>query len=248
MSTHKIKYLIADDDIMYRSLTMQQLQLIPNLECIAECNNAIEASACLQEFSPDLLILDIEMPSLTGLQFAKSIKVLPLIIFISSHSHYAIDAFDVDAIDYLMKPVSPERLFRAIDKVRSLLDLKNSTPPNEGIKQSDQDSFFIKEKHVYTKINYSDILYIESLGDFVHIFLFNGMKKIALVNLKNLELQLPPSHFVRISRTHIVNKSKITSVESTILQLDKIQLPIGKTYSEYVMQRVIGKSFIKRHI
>jgi len=243
-----LTYIIADDDPVYRELTQMHLELVPNLQCLAICENAIEASAALQQHQPDLLILDVEMPGLTGIQLAKSLTKLPLIIFISSHTHYAADAFDVDAIDYLVKPAAPERLIRAVEKARNLVELKNNIAPNEGFKPDSGDSFFIKEKNAFVRINYPDVLYIQSLGDFVNIYLSNGEKKIALVSLKNLEQQLPSEHFVRISRTHMVNKHRITSVETGTVMLDKLQLQVGKTYNEAVIQSVVGDAAVKRFI
>lgn len=243
-----ITYIIADDDPLYRELTLQQLQLAPDLQCLAICENAIEAKAQLQQHFPDLLILDVEMPGLSGIQLAKSLTHLPLIIFISSHPNYAADAFEVDAVDYLVKPAQPERLLRALDKVRSLMEMKRSIAVNEGFKTAADNAFFIKDKNAFVRINYSDVLYIESLGDFINIFLQNGEKKIALVSLKNVEQQLPATNFVRISRTHIVNKEKVTAVDNSNVSLNKVQLNIGKTYADAVMQAVIGNAAIKRFI
>ena len=246
--TRPITYIIADDAALYRELTLQHLQLIPNIECLAVCESAIEASAVLQQYSPDLLILDIEMPGLTGIQLAKTLQYSPLIIFISSHSHYAIDAFEVDAIDYLVKPVAPERLIKAVEKARTLIEMKNSVPAREGFQPDGEEAFFIKDKNVFVKIQYTDVLYMESLGDFINIFLQSGEKKIALVSMKNIEQQLPASQFVRISRTHIVNKNKITAIDSNSIMLNKIQLHIGKTYGDAVMQSVVGNTAIKRFL
>jgi len=243
-----ITYILADDDDVYRELTVQQLQLVPNLQCIAVCENAIEANTKLKEQFPDLLILDVEMPGLTGIELARSLTQLPLIIFISAHATYAADAFEVDAIDYLVKPVAPSRLMRAIEKARMLIEMKQSIPAQEAFQPSTDDSFFIKDKNAFVKINHADVLYIESLGDFVNIFLQNGDKKIALVSLKNLEQQLPATGFIRISRTYMVNKQKISAIDSNTIQLDKMQLHIGKTYTEAVMQGVLGNSAIKRFI
>lgn len=246
---HKpITYILADDDALYRELTLQHLQFIPDLECLAVCENAIEAKTQLQEHFPDILILDVEMPGLTGIQLAKSLTQLPLIIFISSHASYAADAFEVDAVDYLVKPAAPERLIRAIDKTRPLIEMKRSINGSEGFKLDADNSFFIKDKNAFVRINYSDVLYIESLGDFINIFLQNGEKKIALVSLKNVEQQLPASNFVRISRTHIINKEKVTSVDNSMVTLNRIQLHIGKTYTEAVMHAVIGNAAIRRFI
>jgi two-component system, LytTR family, response regulator len=243
-----LTYLLADDDSIYLELTLQQLSVIPNLQCQATCESAIAASALLQQQLPDLLILDIEMPGLTGIQLAKSLTRLPLIIFISSHPSYAADAFEVDAIDYLVKPVSIERMMRAIEKARNLLEMKNSTAVPEGFKIAGSDSFFIKDKNIFIRIQHSEVLYIESLGDFINIFLQNGDKKIALVSLKNVEQQLPAAQFIRISRTHIVNKQKITAIDTSTIVLNKIQLNIGKIYADLVLQAVIGNSAIKRFI
>ncbi len=243
-----LTYIMADDDPVYREITIQQLQLIPNLECLAVCEDAVSANAEIKKLSPELLILDVEMPGLTGIQLAKSLTQIPLIIFISSHSHYAIDAFEVDAIDYLVKPVAAERLMRAVEKARALTEMKRSTTAQEAFKLSTDNTFFIKEKNAFTRISYNDVLYIQSLGDFVNIFLQDGEKKIALVSLKNLEQQLPAMQFVRIARTHMVNKQKITSIDSSFISLGKLQLPMGKTYAEDVMKAVIGNSAIKRFI
>ena len=243
-----IKYLIADDDPMYLANTMEQLSLLPNLQCEATCSSAVEANTYLQSHLPDLLILDVEMPGLTGIQLAKSLKTLPFIIFISSHAHYAIDAFEVDAVDYLVKPVGIEKMMRAIEKVRVLFEMKKSIPAHEGFKTDSNDSFFIKEKNMYQRIFVNEVMYIESLGDFVNIFLDNGQKKIALVSLKNIELQLPAHHFLRISRTHIVSKQKITALSSGSVLLNKIELNIGKAYVENTSNEIIGNTGIKRFI
>lgn len=243
-----IKYILADDDAVYLELLSQYLKLIPNCECIAACTNASEAGAQMQQRFPDLLILDVEMPGLTGLQFARSLSQVPLIIFISSHRSYAADAFEVDAVDYIVKPFLPERLIRAVEKSRTLLEMKKSIREEEGFTLSGDLSFFIKDKSAFVKIYYSDVLYIESLGDFVNIFLQNGDKKIALVSMKSIEQQLPDTHFIRISRTHMVNKQKITSIETNTVMLDKIQLVIGKTYNSTVLETVIGKKVVRRFI
>jgi len=243
-----ISYILVDDDPVYSELAQLHLQLIPELECLGLCRTAFEAKALLQQQLPDLLILDVEMPGLTGIQLAKSLARLPIIIFISSHSHYAVDAFEVDAIDYLVKPVPLERLMRAIDKARSLIEMKQSIALQEGFKTSVDESFFIKEKNTFVRINYSDVMYIESLGDFVTIFLHTGDKKIALVSMKSLEQQLPSANFLRISRTQMVNKLRITAIDNMTVHLGKIELNLGKTYADGVMQSVLGNAAIKRFI
>jgi two-component system LytT family response regulator len=243
-----IDYILADDDAVYRELTIQQLSNIPNLHCLAVCEDALQANAAIAENLPHLLVLDVEMPGLTGIQLAKSLTQIPMIIFISSHSNYAADAFEVDAIDFLVKPVPIHRLMRAIEKARHLQELKNSVAANEGFKKHEEDSFFIKEKNSFVKIHHQNVLYVESLGDFVNIYLTDGEKKIALVNMKSLEQQLPSSEFVRVARNFMVNKSKITAVDNSHVAMGKIQLPMGKAYAENALNAIIGKNVIKRFI
>ena len=243
-----LTYILADDDELYREYTLQQLNAIPGLHCLSICENALITREQLQLQQPDMLVLDIEMPGLSGIQLAKSLKQLPLTIFITSHINYAVDAYELDAVDYLVKPVEPERLLRAIDKVRLLAGIKETTLPNEAFEQKDDESFFIKDRSTFLRIIYTDMLYAESMGDFVNLFLQNGEKKIALVSLKNLEMQLPGNTFIRISRTHLINIQKVTAIETDTVHIDKIQLVIGKTYSEKVMQSVIGNLAIKRFI
>jgi len=243
-----ITYILADDDELYRAYTLQQLNSIPGLQCLCVCEDALHTREALQTNTPDLLVLDVEMPGLSGIQLAKSLKQLPMVIFITSHPNYAAEAFELDAVDYLVKPVRPERLLRAIDKVRLLAEMKANTGSGEAFSQQDNDSFFIKEKNAFVRIAYADLLYVSSLGDFVNLFLQNGEKKVVLVSMKSLEQQLPTTQFLRISRTHIVNKQKVTAVETDAVRLDKIQLPIGKSFAETVVTHIVGTQAIKRFI
>ncbi|MDB5202152.1 MAG: hypothetical protein JWQ27_1561 [Ferruginibacter sp.] len=243
-----ITYILADDDPLYRELTIQQLAIIPGLQCLAVCDDAISTREKIAVQQPDLLILDIEMPGLTGIQLAKSLTNVPLVIFISSHAHYAADAFEVDAVDYLVKPVPQERLFRAVDKVKNLLQIKAQTPADEAFSIQKDDSFFIKDKNSFVRVAYADVLYIESLGDFINIYLKDGSRKIALVSLKNAEQQLPSTIFVRISRTHMVNRHNITALDNTTAVLNKIKLPMGKSYAEKALQAILGDNAIKRFL
>ncbi len=245
---YPLTYILADDDELYREFTLTQLNTINGLECLAVCENALTTREKLQHLSPDLLILDVEMPGLSGIQLAKSLKQLPFTIFITSHPNYAADAYELDAVDYLVKPVQPERLLRAIDKVKALAEIKSSTTAAEAFQQKDGDSFFIKDKNTFIRIANNDVLYAESLGDFVNLYLQNGEKKIVLVSMKNLEQQLPASVFIRISRTHMVNKQKVTAIDNDLVHIGKIQLHIGKTYAETVVQSIIGNQAIKRFI
>jgi DNA-binding LytR/AlgR family response regulator len=240
-----LTYILADDDEMYRDYTNSQLQQIEGLSCLEICMDAISTRTALGHLKPDLLVLDIEMPGLSGIQLVKSLQNLPFIIFITSHKNYAADAFEIDAVDYLVKPVPIERMFRAIDKVKKLVAIQSDSTAQGSFQPHDNDAFFLKEKNVYHKIPFNTVLFAESMGDFVNFILEDGTKKIALVNMGNLEAQLPAC-FLRISRSHIVNIQKIKSLQPELVQLDVYQLPIGVTYRNAVMDKVVGNKIIKR--
>jgi DNA-binding LytR/AlgR family response regulator len=241
-------YVLADDELIYRELVQQYLSAIPDLICLKVCENAFEVNAFLVTSEPDLLILDVEMPGLSGLNLVKSLSKMPYVIFISSHPNYALDAFEVDAVDFIKKPIPPERLLRAIEKVRQLIKVRKAMAHQENFKTHDNDSFFIREDGAFVRIKYNEVLYVESLSDFVKLHLVDGTEKLVLVNLKNLEQQLPTSQFLRISRTFMVNKQQVTSVGNGSVHLNKIQLPIGVTYAETIVSSIVGDQAIKRHI
>lgn len=241
-------YIIADDDDLCLNYNISLLHTLPNINCIASCNNAITAFEQIQKLKPNFVILDIEMPNLTGIQLAQSLTVLPYLIFVTSHPHFATDAFDIDAVDYIIKPVTLPRLIRAIEKVRTLHNIKNNTPNNEPqIDFKGTTSFFVKDKSSFVKIDYQQVMYFESLGDFITIYLTNGEKKLVLVNMKNLEQQISKTNFLRISRSIIINTHLITKITTEVVVINKnIQLNIGNTYTTAIQQYLTTQPVIKR--
>lgn len=244
----KLTYIIADDDEMYCDYSLQQLALIDSIECVAVCNNPLDARTKIAALNPDFLILDVEMPNLSGIDLVKSLNYIPLVIFITSHPNFATNAFELDAVDYIMKPAKTERMLRAIDKIKTLISLKTENQKTENFGLTESDSFFIKDKSVYTKIAYSDVLYFESLGDFTYIFLENNEKKVVLSSLKSIENQLPKSNFTRISRSHIINTKAVTKLDTETVYLGKVNLTIGKTLSDQATKNILGNKVLKRYI
>jgi two-component system, LytTR family, response regulator LytT len=243
-----LSFILADDDPLHREAALAQLNLFSGLQCRAVCANALEVFEAMKGEKPDLLILDVEMPGMSGLELARNISNLPLLIFISSHARYAATAFEVDAVDYLVKPYEPGRLMRAIEKARSLVSFKAATGTQDSFGLQADESFFVKDKNTFIRIQFREVLYIESLGDFVTIYLESGKKQLALVSLKNIEQQLPAAHFLRISRSHIINRNRVTAVDTEAVSLDKIQLAIGKTYADAVVPAILGQSAIRRFL
>lgn len=234
---------------MAADYVVQLLNQLPELHCSGVCLNAFEAREQLLQQSPDLLLLDIDMPGLSGIQLARSLKQLPCTIFITSHDKYAVEAFELDAVDYLMKPVTFERLLRAIDKVKALLSIKDNYSATDHFRNNDPESFFIKDKQFYQRYFYRDLLYMEASGDFSLFYFINGEKKTVLVSIKHLEPQLPAEQFIRISRSHIINRSQISSFDNkeNLVSLGKLQFPLGKNFSESVKNE-FARQTIKRFI
>ncbi len=239
-----INYIIVDDDEMQIDFLQLQLENIDELHCLAVCNNAFDARKQIIDHKPDLLLLDIEMPDLTGIQLVKSIKEVPAVIFVTSHPGYAVDAFEVEAIDYIIKPVAPERLIRAIDKVKKLKATAANNPEAE--LSFDADAFFTRDKNTYIKTAYKDVLYIESSGNFSFIHTLSGNKQIVLANLAKMEEQMPAHQFIRISRSFIINKQYVRSINTEQIQVQDTYLNMGKQYADKVLTAIIGKNVIKR--
>jgi two-component system, LytTR family, response regulator len=240
MAADTITYILAEDELVHQRFAQQELAKITGLQCLAVCTDALATRLALQTQQPDLLILDIEMPGLSGIELAQSLAKPPHTVFITAHPQYAAEAFELDAVDYLVKPVKAARLLKAIDKVRLMMQLQADQQGHDPLRIYDDASFFIRDKNTFVKISYDDVLYIESLGNFVSIVLQNEQKKLALVNLKNIEQQLPLAFFLRISRTHVVNKKKITAIDKQAIHINTIQLLIGKNYTDAVLDSVLG--------
>ncbi len=241
----KIRSLVVDDNAVYRESLVSTLAFIPQIEVVAACDNAFEAREILLTTNLDLVFLDIEMPGLSGVDLIKSLPVHPQFIFITSHPGFAVESYELDAVDFILKPVTLPRLLKAISRAEMLIKLQSEIGVQEKLNAGD-DHFFVKENNGYTKLYNADILYIESMGNFSSIYLTDGTKKITLVSLKNAEQQLPATDFIRISKTHIINLKKITAIKNGAVVLGKISFAAGKTYYDKVMEEVVGKKIINR--
>jgi two-component system LytT family response regulator len=228
-----LRYIVVDDDSEQLNYLMDKLKLIPNTECAGTFSNPLEVNSRLQQTQVDIAFLDIEMPECSGLDLVRSLTTTPLIVFVTSHTQFALESYELDAVDYLVKPVSLERLllcFRKIEKFRGLLHHSNHTLE---FKNSNDPFFFIKENGNYVRIAYDEVLYAESQNNFIMLFLENGKKHLVLVNMKNFEEQVSSDYFIRISRTHIVNRNKITSFNTHAIHIGNLQFGIGTAYVDH---------------
>uniref|UniRef100_UPI0032164BBD LytR/AlgR family response regulator transcription factor n=1 Tax=uncultured Draconibacterium sp. TaxID=1573823 RepID=UPI0032164BBD len=227
----EIKALIIDDEPLAQNVIKQYAQKLPDLTIVATCNDAICAHKTLQEQKVDLLFLDINMPKMSGISFLKNLKPTPMVIFTTAYSEYALEAHELNAIDYLKKPFSFERFCKAYYRAEELHYLRvkaeNSIPSTE--KQA--DFLFIKSNKKTVKVNFTDILYIEGLGDYIKIHL-PDMKLVTNLSMKKIFSLLPAKQFYRIHKSFIVSMDKIDSVEGNMVSVNKTKLPIGNSYRQ----------------
>jgi len=221
------KCLIIDDEDLARELIETHLEQLEGFELIASCASAIEASAILQKWTIDLLFLDIEMPVLKGTEFFKNLIQKPKVIFTTAYRDYALDGFELNAVDYLLKPITFGRFFKAIEK---FLESESTTSQiilnNEDVIH--KDYIYIRNDRKQVKVKFEDILYIESLKDYIKIHLLekNYMTKYSISSFH----KLLDNRFVRVHRSFIVNQNKISAYTKHDIEINDIEIPIGESY------------------
>ncbi len=229
-----INTIIVDDEPLALDVLETYIEQVPELNLVQRCNNALEANEALKKHEVDLMFLDIQMPQLTGIDFLKTLTRPPLVIFTTAYPNYAIEGFELDAIDYLLKPISLERFMKAVNKAADQLQLQRREAPAEG-----EDFIFVKADKKLVRVKFSDVLYIEGLKDYVIIRMEGGKRVITLQTMKSLEEKLPPNLFKRIHRSYIVNIDKIEAVVGNMVEItekgQKKHLPVGKNYREELL-------------
>ena len=222
-----LKCLIVDDEPLAVDVIAGYIPQVPFLHLTASYNNPVEALMHLQKENIDLIFLDIQMPQLSGLQFMNLLQSRAQVIIISAYNEYAIHGYEHDVTDYLLKPVSFERFYKAAEKALRLSNQgnkdENVTPP---------DFIFIKTDNKMVKVNLSDILYIEGLKNYISVYTSNNKRIVTLQNMKTLEDILPSHRFIRVQKSYIVSIEKIESIERQRIFIDNKAIPIGETYSE----------------
>jgi len=230
----KIKCLIIDDEPLAQRIIEKYCKDISTLEIIEKCKSAFEAMELLYNKQIDLIFLDINMPKMSGIDFLKSLKNPPLVIFTTAYREYALESYDLDVIDYLKKPFSFERFFKAIQKVQEKIKSKNTQrlEINSTTQTSNEDKFiFVKSDKKIRKLNFSDILYVEALGDYIKIYIKNS--NLVIYNtLKNIEKLLPENKFKRIHKSYIISIDKIKTIEGNRIFINNFEVPIGKNYKK----------------
>lgn len=234
----KLKCLIVDDEPMARKGLEEYVKDISFLEHAGSCENALKAKEFLRHNSVDLMLLDINMPHLTGIEFLKALESRPIVIFTTAHPDYALESYSLDVLDYLVKPILFDRFQKAAQKAYEYQLLRASS-------MSSPEFFFIKCDHVFEKIHFKDVLYVESMQNYCIIHTASR-KLIAYITLTGLEEKLPKTNFLKVHKSYIVNLEKITALDGNDLFIGKAQIPVSRNLKDDVMKRVMGDNLFKR--
>jgi len=224
--------LIVDDEELARQLIASYLKRIPTIEVVGSCKNAVEALTILNRQPVDLLFLDIQMPGITGVEMIRTLVDPPAIILTTAYSEYALEGFELDVTDYLLKPFSFERFSRAINK--AMVRLNNRNQPSPTIQAESSNHLMVRADHKIHRIPYESILYIKSMQEYVAYYLTSG-RIVALGSLKQLEGLLPPHQFLRVHKSYIIAINKVKSLEGNLLHLEDQKIPVGASYRENVL-------------
>ncbi len=241
-----LNVLIVDDEPLALDVLETYISQMPELKLVRRCSNALEANEVLKQHHVDLMFLDIQMPQLTGIDFLKTLSKPPMVVFTTAYPNYAIQGFDLNALDYLLKPISLERFVKAVNKAVEHAELMHREQAAGSAVGADdgQDFFFVKADKKLVKVNFEDIIFIEGLKDYVIIRLLTG-RVITLQTMKSLEDKLPQNRFRRIHRSYIVSMDKIMAIEGNMVEVmekDKPKLlPIGKNYRDELLELIEKK-------
>jgi DNA-binding LytR/AlgR family response regulator len=228
-----MKCIIVDDEEMSRNALKHLVGQVDYLNLLKVCNGSVEAIETLKKEKVDLMFLDIEMPGMSGIELLKCLESTPLVILTTSHTEYALDAFEYNVVDYLIKPLQLPRFIKAANKANEIFE--NSKTNIDSLE--DKEYFFIRYNSVLTKIFAKDILWIEASGDYLTINTIN-QKFLLHLTLKAIESKLPPNKFIRVHRSYIVAIDNITSIEDTIISISNKLIPVGALYRESFMKRL----------
>lgn len=238
----KLKCIIVDDEPIARKVLQEFIEEIDYLELAGQAENPLKAMALLHSNTIDIIFLDINMPKINGIDFLKSTRLTANIIITSAYTEYAVDAYGLDVLDYLVKPIAFDRFLKACNKAKDASELKKREVPPP---QTTNDHFFIKSDTQIEKIFYNDLVYAEAMLNYV--MLYTSSKKLMVyITIKSLEEQLPPDIFIKVHKSFIVNITKIKSIEGNTLNIGNEKITISQNLRETVIQKIIKDKMIKR--
>ncbi len=237
--------IIIDDEPLAREAIEMLVSQIGDLNLIGLFNSPDAAKIFIENNSIDLIFLDIQMPGISGIEFARTIPKETFVVFTTAYSEFATDSYEVDAIDYLIKPVKLERFKKAVEKAQTYSKLLDADYANNNIQQIADDFFFVKADRRIFKIYYRNILFIQGLKDYVVIYT-EDQKVITAINIKAIYEQLSKEMFVRVSKSYIINAEHITSVDNSTVYINSNEIPIGNIYRDFFFNEFITKRILSK--
>lgn len=236
-----MRCIAIDDEPLALSLLEDNISKVPYLQLVAKCSDAFEAMKVMNKNPVDLIFIDIQMPGMTGLQFIESLATKPMVILLTAYKQYALEGYNLNVIDYLVKPVELKRFVVACNKAWELYQLKHAQVPNRAADPA-SSYLFVPADYSLLKVSFRDIAWVEGLKDYLKIYLNSNSKPIITrMTLKEMEDQLPSGDFLRIHKSYIVSADSITSVRKNSVYIKDMELPVGETYKE-VVTRFTGKN------
>jgi DNA-binding LytR/AlgR family response regulator len=229
--------MLVDDEPRARVIIRSFIDKVDGLEVTNETGSSVDAFNYLQDNTVDLLFLDIQMPELTGLELLSSLQNPPKVILISAHSEFALESYNFDVVDYLLKPVAFSRFLKAIDKVHKILDTEGGQDESESNSKAPEGYLSIKVDGIMRRIDYKDIRYLNSFGNYIKIFTPEGMTLIT-ETMKNMETTLPKEHFLRVHKSYLVNLTRVRKATAKSLTVDEEEIPVGTLYRQELQHRL----------
>jgi len=238
-----LRCVIIDDEPIARKGLKEYIQDAPFLQLMGEFDNPLKAADLLMQEKIDLLFLDIQMPKMTGMEFLKTLQQPPMVIFTTAYPQYAVEGFEWNAIDYLLKPFSFERFWKAVSKARSMQEA--IIQPAVAASPGAPDYFYIKSDNKLIKIVYDDILFVEALQNYVAVYT-TGKKYITYLTFHSIETHLPAGRFIRTHKSYIVAANKVESIEGNDITIGTHHIPISRTEREAVLQQLVQNRLLRR--
>lgn len=231
----KTKCMIVDDEPLACELMRGHIEKLENFEIVADCHNAMKALSVLREKHVDLIFMDIQMPQITGIEFLKTLKHPPKVIFTTAYREYALEGFELDVVDYLLKPITFERFLKSVNKYYQMCQDQVQVVPNATSEKVMEDSFiYVKENKKVIKVYLSEIRYIEGLSEYVQIYT-EKRKIITKTSMALMEEKLPTENFLRIHKSYIVPVNKIEAFTANTIEIHGKELPIGRNFKNAVL-------------
>lgn len=226
-----LKCIAVDDEKLVLDLVADDIQKVPFLQLVRKCRNVMEAATVLHEEQVDLVFLDIQMPGINGLQFVQSLQRPPMVIFITAYKEHALEGFNLNAIDYLLKPVSFDRFLKACNKAQELYNLQQKPQSKDEV----LDYFFVYVEYNLVKVSIPDVLYIEGMKDYIKIHIAGATRPvITKMSMKAVEEKLSLHRFVRTHKSYIISADKVTAIKRDLICIGALELPLSDNYRAQV--------------